>query len=135
MRSSLRVFADKATALNYVMVPPQNSPPELAPRFIGLNDELSSAPVPVAGGEKITMYVSGAGVDQIPGNGLVLSSPFMTIDPASLTREQFHKSTPVISFMVTVAANAPPGDYTLRLQSNTGEIAYLVGALTIDSDK
>ena len=135
MRSSMRVFADKATSLNYVLVPPQNSPPELSPRFIGLNDELSSVPVPVASGEKITMYVSGAGVDQIPGNGLVLSSPFMTIDPASLTREQFHKSTPVISFTVTVAANAPPGDYTLRLQSNTGEIAYLVGALTIDSDK
>ncbi len=135
MRSSLRVFADKATSLNYVLVPPQNSPPELAPRFIGLNDELSRVPVPLASGEKITMYVSGAGVDQIPGNGLVLSSPFMTIDPASLTREQFHKSTPVISFTVTVAANAPPGDYTLRLQSNTGEIAYLVGALTIDSDK
>ena len=59
----------------------------------------------------------------------------MTIDPASLTLEQFHKSTPVISFVVTVAANTPPGDYTLRLQSNSGEVAYLVGALTTSPDK
>ncbi|MEP6820179.1 MAG: matrixin family metalloprotease [bacterium] len=135
IRSSLRVVADKATPLNYVLVPPQNSPPELVPRFIGLNGELSSVPVTVADGEKITVYVSGAGVDLVPGNGLVLSSPFMTIDPASLSLEQFHKSTPVISFVVSIAANAPPGDYTLRLQSNTGEVAYLVGGLTIDSDK
>ena len=135
IRSNLRVVADKVTPLNYVLVPPQNSPPGLIPRFVGLSGELSSVPVPVAGGEKITVYVSGEGVDQIPGNGLVLSSPFMSIDPASLTLEQFHKSTPVISFVVTVAANTPPGDYTFRLQSNSGEVAYLVGALTTSPDK
>lgn len=134
MRSSLRVITDKPTPLNYVLVPPQNSAPVLIPRFIGLNGELSSVPLPVAAGEKITVYVGGEGVDQIPGNGLVLSSPLMTIDPASLTREEFQRSTPVISFTVTVAANTPSGDYTLKLQSNTGEVAYLVGSLTINPD-
>jgi hypothetical protein len=132
MRSRLHVVADKPSQLNYVLVPPQNSPPKLIPRFIGLNGELSSVPVPVAGGDKITVYVGGEGVDQIPGNGLVLSSPLMSIDAASLTLEQIHKSTPVISFTVTIAQNAPPGDYTLKLQSNTGEVGYLVGALTIN---
>lgn len=132
MRSNLLVVADKATTLNYVLVPPQNSPPALLPRFIGLNEELSSVPVPIAQGEKLTVYVSGAGVDQIPGTGLVLSSPFLSIDPASLALEQFNKATPVISFTVKVAANAPPGDYTLRLQSNSGEVAYLVGAFALD---
>jgi hypothetical protein len=131
IRSRLTVTADQSTPLNYVLVPPQNSPPGLNPRFMGLNGELSSVPIPLIGGEKVTVYVSGEGVDQIPGNGLVLSSPLMTIDPASLTLEQFHQATPVISFTVSVAANAPPGDYTLRLQSNTGEIAYFVGGLTI----
>lgn len=134
MRSSLRVISDKPTPLNYVLVPPQNSAPVLIPRYIGLNGELSSVPLPVAAGKKITIYVGGEGVDQIPGNGLVLSSPLMTIDPASLTREEFQRSTPVISFTVTVAANTPPGDYTLKLQSNTGEVAYLVGSLTINPD-
>jgi hypothetical protein len=131
MRSLLRVEPDKTASLNYVLVPPQDSPPELTPRFIGRNAELSTVAVPVAAGEKLTLYVGGEGVDRIPGNGLVLSSPFMNIDPASLTLEQFQKSTPVISFTVTIAANAPPGDYTLRLQSNSGETAYLVGGLTI----
>ncbi len=131
IRNFLRVAADKTTPLNYVLVPPQDSPPELNPRFIGLNSQLSTVPVPVAAGDKLTLFVGGAGVDHVPGTGLVLSSPFMTIDPGSLTLEQFQKSTPVISFTVTIAANAPPGDYTLRLQSNSGELAYLVGGLTI----
>jgi hypothetical protein len=104
----------------------------VVPRFIGLNGELSTVPVPVSAGVKIKLYVSGAGVDQIPGNGLVLSSPFMTIDPASLALEQFGKPDPVISFVVTISAKAPPGDYTLKLQSNSGEVAYLVGGLTIN---
>jgi hypothetical protein len=52
-----------------------------------------------------------------------------------LNLEQFGKSSPVISFAVTVAANAPPGDYTLKLQSNSGEVAYLVGGVTINPDK
>ena len=132
IRSRLGVLADKSTSLNYVLVPPQNSPPFLNPRFIGLSGELSTVPVPVAPGKKLKLYVGGEGVDQIPGTGLVLSSPFMTIDPASLAREEFYNSTPVVSFEVTIADNAPPGDYTLRLQSNTGELAYLVGGVTIN---
>lgn len=132
MRSGLRVTADRPTQLNYVLVPPQNSPPALNLRFIGIKGELSTVPVPLTAGNKITLYVGGEGVDQIPGNGLSLSSPFLTIDPASLRLEQVYNSTPVISFDVTVAENAPPGDYTLRLQSNSGELAYLVGGLTIN---
>jgi hypothetical protein len=130
--SRLRVAADKSTPLNYVLVPPQNSPPALNPRFIGTNGELSTVPVPVAAGKKLTLYIGGEGVDLIPGSGLVLSSPFITVDPASLTLQQFHNATPVISFEVSVAANAPPGDYTIRLQSNSGETAYLVGGITIN---
>jgi hypothetical protein len=41
----------------------------------------------------------------------------------------------VISFEVSVAANAPPGDYSIRLQANSGEIAYLVGGITINPAK
>lgn len=131
----LRVVAEKATNLNYVLVPPQNSAPSLSPRFIGVNGELSTVPIPVAAGKRITLYVGGEGVDQIPGSGLVVNSPFVTVDPASLALEQFRGATPVISFEVTIAKDAPPGDYTVRLQSNSGEIAYLVGGITIDPAK
>ena len=130
--SRLRVAADKTTTLSYVLVPPQNSPPTLVPRFIGINGDLSTVPVPVAAGKRITLYVGGEGVDQIPGGGLVLSSPFITVDAASLAPQQFYNSTPVISFDVSIAPNAPPGDYSIRLQSNSGETAYLVGGIKIN---
>ena len=132
MRSFLNVMADKATTLNYVLVPPQNAPPAVNARFIGTNGDLSTVPIPVVPGQKVVLFVGGEGVDQVPGGGLVLSSPFMTIDPASLKLERAFSSTPVISFEVSVSPNAPPGDYTLRLQANSGELAYLVGAITIN---
>jgi hypothetical protein len=132
IKSRLRVAADKATTLNYILVPPQNSLPALNARYIGINGELSTVPVPAKAGTKFTLYVGGEGVDQVPGSGLLISSSFITIDPASLMLQQFNSSTPVISFEVTVAANAPPGDYTIRLQSNSGEIAYLVGGITMN---
>ncbi len=135
MRSRLRVAADKTTPLNYVLVPPQNSTPTLNPRFLGLNGELSTVPVPVVPGSKITLYVGGDAVDRVPGTGFVLSSSLMTIDAASLRREDFYNSAPVISFEVAVATNAAPGEYTLKLQANSGETAYLVGALTVTPAK
>jgi hypothetical protein len=127
----LRVAPDKPTTLNYDLLPPQNSEPALNARFLGLNSELSTSPLPAEAGTKITVYVGGEGVDQVPGSGLSVSSPFITVDPASLTLQQFHDSTPVISFEVTMAANAPPGDYSIRLQSNSGEVSYLAGGITI----
>ena len=89
MNGRVRVAADKSTQMNYILVPPQNLAPELNPRFIGSNGELSTVPVPLVAGQRITVYVSGEGVDQIPGTGFLINSPFMTVDAASLTLEQF----------------------------------------------
>jgi hypothetical protein len=132
IKSRLRVTADKAAVVNYIMVPPQNSAPALNPRLLGINAELSTVAVPAKPGSKLTIYVRGEGVDQVPGSGLSISSSFITVDPSSLILQQFPGSTPVISFEVTFAANAPAGDYSIRLQSNSGEIAYLVGGITLN---
>jgi hypothetical protein len=48
--------------------------------------------------------------------------------------EEFGTPYPVISFKIAVAPNAPPGEYSIRLQSPSGELAYLAGALTIDPE-
>jgi hypothetical protein len=130
--SLLRVAAKKRTGLNHILVPPQSSAPQLKPRLLGMNGDLSTVPVATEAGTTFLLYVSGEGVDQVPGAGLMVNSPFITVDPGSLTLQQFSNSMPVISFKVTVAANAPAGDYSLRLQSNSGEAAYLAGGITIN---
>ena len=133
--SRLRVSAEKQTSLNYILVPPQNSVPVLRPRFIGVNGELSTVPVPVTAGKKITISVAGEGLDLIPGSGLVFNSPFISVDQASLGLPQLRGSTPVISFDLTIAPDAPPGDYSVRLQANSGEVAYLVGSIKVSPAK
>ena len=124
------VKADVATPLNSSLVPAQAS--VLNPKVIGLNAELSTVALPLAPGKRVKIYLGGEGVDQVPGTSIAVNSPFFTVDPATLAREQIAAPFPVVSIDLQVAANAPFGDYTLRLQSNSGETAYVPGAITID---
>ncbi|MDQ3666437.1 MAG: DUF4214 domain-containing protein [Acidobacteriota bacterium] len=128
----VRLRANAITRLNFVTVPPQSGPPILKPRLLGMNGDLSATPLPAEAGKKLTIYVGGEGVDQVPISGITVTSPFMSVDPDSLTLQQFGTSFPVIGFDVTVAAHASFGDYSIRLQANSGEVAYLPGGLTID---
>jgi len=130
--SQLVVEAGRASKANFIFVPPQNSSPNLNPRLIGVNKELSNIAIPAEAGKRLTVYVAGPGVDQVPGNGISISSPLCTVDPASLTLQRFSAPFPVISFDVTVAPSVRFGDYSIRLQSNSGEIAYVVGGITVD---
>ena len=124
------VKADTATPLNSSLVSQQTS--ALNPRVVGLNAELSTVALPLAPGRRVKIYFGGEGVDQVPGTSISVNSPYFTVDPATLAREQIAAPYPIVSVELTVAPNAPFGDYTLRLQSNSGETAYVPGAITID---
>jgi len=130
LSSQVAVKADVATPLNSNLVPPQAS--ALNPKVIGLNAELSAVALPLTPGKRVKIYLGGEGVDQVPGTSIAVNSPYFTVDPATLTREQIAAPFPVVSVELQVAANTPFGDYSLRLQSNSGETAYVPGAITID---
>ena len=130
--SYLNVLADEESPLSFLLTPIQKTMRVLRPRFFGINGDLSTVPVSVEADSKLRLYIGGQGVDQVVGSGLAFSSPFFTVDSASL-KVQTGGSTPVISFDVTISPDAPPGDYSLRLQSKTGEMAYLVGAITVNA--
>ena len=130
LASQLTVKADTPALLNSSLVPAQAS--ALNPRVIGLNAELSNVALPLVAGKRVKIYLGGEGVDQVPGTSISVNSPFFTVDPASLAREQIAAPFPVVSIELQVAANTPVGDYTIRLQSNSGETAYVPGAITID---
>jgi hypothetical protein len=130
LANQLAVKADAATPLNNSIVPAQAA--TLQPKMIGLNAELSNVALPLEPGKRVKLYLGGEGVDQVPGTSISVNSPFFTVDPASLTREQLGTSYPVISVDLHVAPNAPFGDYSIRLQLNSGETAYVPGGITVD---
>lgn len=130
LSQQVSVKSDQGTTLNSTLVPAQAS--GLNPKMIGLNAELSTVALPLAPGKRVKIYLGGEGVDQVPGTSFVVNSPFFTVDPSTLAREQMAAPFPVVSIELQVAANAPFGDYTIRLQSNSGETAYVPGAITID---
>lgn len=104
----------------------------LNPRFVGMNGDLSTMPIPARAGNTLTIHLAGEGMDQMTIAGLSITSPYFKVVPGSLFRESFRTPFPVISFGVKIAANAPVGDYSIRLQSSLGEVAHLAGAITID---
>lgn len=116
----------------------QTNTPALNPRIFGIDTgngaQLSSIAVPILPGQRYTVFVGGDGVDQVPGSGISVTSRFFTVDPASLQQygTSFGTPYPIISFNVTIAESAAAGEYSIRLQSNSGEVAYVAGGLTVD---
>jgi len=100
-----------------------------------LNSELSTVALPLRPGKKVRVFLAGPGLDELAVGGISSTSPFISINPQSLSEEEFDTPYPAISFELTVARNTPAGEYSLLLQSADGEIAYLVGALTIDEQE
>jgi hypothetical protein len=99
-----------------------------------MNGELSTAALPLEAGNTYTVYIGGEGLDKILANGIFTGSAFITVNQSTLAEENFDTPYPVISFELTVAPDTPAGDYSIRLQSIDGELAYLAGALTIDAE-
>jgi hypothetical protein len=127
---SLNVSANSSRQLSFFVF--TNRAPALTPRVIGMNGELSITALPLEPGNTYTIFVGGEGVEQISGEGISISSPFVRVDPASVQPQEFGTNYSVISFVVTISPNIPAGDYTIRLHSASGEVAYLPGALTIE---
>lgn len=124
------VKAELPTTVNFNVVPSQ--PASLNPRVIGMNGELSTVALPLEPGRRVKVFLGGEGIDQVPGSSIAVNSPYFTLDPATLTREQLGTPYPVVSIELQVAVNAPVGDYSIKLQANSGETAYVPAAITID---
>ena len=106
--------------------------PALTPQLIGMNGELSTAALPLRPGQTLTIYVAGEGVDEVALDGISISSPLISVVPGSLREAKFDTPFPAISFDITVANVIQFGDYTIRLQTTKGELAFLPGSITIE---
>jgi hypothetical protein len=129
---TVKVSPDATTTLNAQL---SGSPSLMIPSFIGTNRELSSIAVPLAPGQSYKIFVAGEGISasRISSAGITSGSPYILVDSSSVADVDFGNGLSVISFDVMVAGDAPNGDYSLRLQSQTGEVAYIAGGLTVES--
>ncbi len=128
----INIKAERALRLNAQL---SEKPSELNPALIGFNGQLSTLAVPLAQGRVYTIYVGGGGLNlkQLAADGISITSPYLSVNPSSITQQQFGSNLSVISFDVMVNENTPAGDYSVRLLSGTGEVAYIVGGLTVEA--
>ena len=85
-------------------------------------------------GQAYKVFLSGEGIkaSQLYGASVTTTSPFILVDSSSVRDEDFGEGINVISFDIRLAGDIEAGEYSLRLQTVTGDVAYIVGGLTID---
>jgi predicted Zn-dependent protease/lipoprotein-anchoring transpeptidase ErfK/SrfK len=127
------ILAERTAKLNAQL---SDRPSQLNPTLIGFNAQLSTLAVIVAPGRTYTVFVGGDGVTtkQLVPGGISIASPYLTVNPSSIVQQKYGAGINVISFDVIVNDNAPSGEYSVRLESQTGEVAYIVGGLSVDKD-
>jgi hypothetical protein len=120
------VSADAATPFSFGV---QGGVIPFNPTFVGLasGGMLSTTPVPLVPGQTTTLMVGGENLGVV--NSVTLNSPFIGV---SNLQEVAGFGIPVLSFDVTLSVVAPPGDYSIRLQSGSGQISYVSAAVTVD---
>ncbi|HKG11782.1 MAG TPA: DUF4214 domain-containing protein [Pyrinomonadaceae bacterium] len=124
----VNVAADAASTFDVAV---QGGSPAINPTTIGLGPVatgmLSSVAVPLVPGQPATVLVGGENLGLV--NAVSVNSPFVAV---SNVQQVAGFGVPVLSFDVNPSTLTPPGEYSVRLQSSTGQIAYVSGGLTID---
>lgn len=101
-------------------------------KYIGFNGQISNIPLPVDGGKSFVIYLGG---ENLNPNELIISTgtPFIKVEKNMTVAHDFGDEISVLSFEISVQPNVPPGEYSLRLQKNNGEVEYFVGGIINDA--
>ena len=100
-------------------------------QFIGFNGQISQLAIPVNNKKSYQIYVAGKNLD-IDRLAVKFNSPYFSVVPNSLARQDFGSEVSVFSFEVDVKENAQPGEYSFSLQSKNGAADFLIGGIVIE---
>jgi hypothetical protein len=125
---TVTVGFEATTTLN-VAVPSGSS--TINPTFIGTGAsfQLSKVAVPVVPGQPATILIGGDNLSLVPTGGVTINSPFITV---SNIQQLGGFGIPVISFDINPSILTPSGDYSVRVQSSSGQVTFISGGLTVD---
>ncbi len=124
----ISVASEATTSLDVAV---QSGSSAFNPTFIGLGPSatgmLSTVAVPLVPGQPETVLVGGDNLGLV--SAVSVNSPFVAV---SNVRQVAGFGIPVISFDVNPSELTPPGEYSVRLQTSSGQVAYVSGGLTVD---
>jgi len=125
------VAAEATTTLNVSVA---GAAAAVNPKFVGTGEsfQLSTVAVTVEPGKTVSVLVGGNNLTLSPDGmvtGVTVNSPYVSV--SNLQQVDGFGLT-VISFDVTAGALTPPGEYSLRLTTSAGQVAYVSGVLTVE---
>lgn len=100
-------------------------------RFVGFNSQLSELAVPLNGGKSFSIFAGGKNLDA-ENFAVGFNSPFFSVAPNTLNRQNFGADVSALNFEVKVNSQTPTGDYSFFVRAKNGETAYVVGGLTVE---
>lgn len=109
----------------------KGSPKNAELLYVGFNGQISELAVPLNEGKAYSIYVGGKSLDL--GNvAVTFNSPFFSVSPNTVKRQDFGSQVSVFSFEVSVKSQAPPGEYSFKVQKQNGETGFIVGGISIE---
>jgi hypothetical protein len=99
-------------------------------QYVGLNSQIADFGLPLASGRSFIVYLGGRDLDTRTAS-IEFNSPYLSVMPGSLADQDFGGSVAVISFVVNVHPNTPPGEYSIFLTGESGLQACLIGGLSV----
>jgi hypothetical protein len=108
----------------------KSAPSDFSLQYVGFNGQLSELAVPLNGGKSYVIYIGGKNLDE-KGVKINFDSPYLSVTPKTVSRQDFGSQISVISFEVKVEDGALPGEYSVSVEKN-GAKQYIVGGLTIE---
>ncbi len=98
--------------------------------FVGINRQLSDSAVAIDSGREYTVYLGGKNLDAAKIT-IEFNSPFLTVSPETLTKQDFGEDVSVINFVLAVHAETPRGVYSIFATGKDGTMNSLIGALNV----
>ncbi len=108
----------------------KNNPKDFDIQYIGFNGQISELAVPLNGGKSYSIYVGGKNLD--PANIKIgFNSPYFTVTPNSIIKQDYGADLAVVSFEVKVNSEILDGEYSFFVQNKKGKTEFFIGGLTI----
>lgn len=100
-------------------------------QYIGFNGQLSELAVPLNGGKSYIVYL-GAKKQSLKNAEIGFNSPFLKVNPNTITEHDFGEHLSVISFEVRVDNETPMGEYSIFVESDKNVKEFITGSLVVE---